>query len=104
MKIVLILSLLTFNLFAKESVDKVVAIVNSEPVLQSELSAMPARAKKEGGLDDALLLDESADKIKSDSTLQLNYLIREKLVESEVKRLNLIEWHQSLMQDLRYFY
>ena len=74
---------------AKESVDKVIAIVNSEPILQSELKAMPARSKKEGGLDDALMLDEKLDTLRTDSKVQLEYLIREKLVESEVKRLNL---------------
>ncbi len=77
------------NLFAKETVDKIIAIVNSEPVLQSELSAMPTRSKKEGGLDEALLLDEKKEALKSDSKAQLDYLIREKLVESEIKKLNL---------------
>ncbi len=85
---VLVASVATFS-FAKDVVDKVVAIVNSEPILLSELSAMPARSKKEGGLDEALLLDEKAEKIKSDSKAQLDYLIREKLIESEIKRLNL---------------
>ncbi len=87
--IVFLCSVFSMSVFAKDLVDKVIAIVNSEPILQSELSAMPARAKKEGGVDDALLLDEKIDKIKTDSAAQLNYLIREKLVESEVKRLNL---------------
>jgi peptidyl-prolyl cis-trans isomerase SurA len=74
---------------AKETVDKIIAIVNSEPVLQSELKAMPARSQKDGGLDDALMLDEPISKFKTDAGAQLEYLIREKLVESEVKRLNL---------------
>jgi peptidyl-prolyl cis-trans isomerase SurA len=50
---------------------------------------MSDRTKKDGAIDDALLLDEKIDKLKSDSKSQLDYLIREKLVESEVKKLNL---------------
>jgi peptidyl-prolyl cis-trans isomerase SurA len=75
--------------FSKDIVDRVVAIVNSEPILKSELDSMPERSKKDGAIDDALLLDEKRDTIKSDTKTQLDYLIREKLVESEVKRLNL---------------
>lgn len=80
---------LSSSAFSKEIVDRVVAIVNSEPILKSELDAMGDRSKKDGAIDDALLLDEKIDKLKSDSKSQLDYLIREKLVESEVKKLNL---------------
>ena len=89
MKLFLLFTLAISAAFASESVDKIIAIVNSEPVLRSELSAMPARSKKEGGLDDALLLDEKKETLKSDSKAQLDYLIREKLIESEIKKLNL---------------
>lgn len=75
--------------FGKETVDRVIAVVNSEPILQSELTAMSVRSKKEGGLDETLLFEEKSDKIKSDTKAQLEYLIREKLIESEVKKLNL---------------
>lgn len=81
--------LLSSTAFSKEIVDRVVAIVNSEPILKSELDSMTDRTKKEGAIDDALLLDEKLDKLKTDSKSQLDYLIREKLVESEVKKLNL---------------
>jgi peptidyl-prolyl cis-trans isomerase SurA len=77
------------GVFAKDSVDKIIAIVNSEPILQSELSAVPARSKKEGGIDETLLLNEKREALKTDSKAQLDYLIREKLVESEIKKLNL---------------
>lgn len=42
-------------MFSKEIVDRVVAIVNSEPILKSELDAMGDRTKKDGAIDDALL-------------------------------------------------
>lgn len=89
--LVLLLALIStsFSAFSKELVDKVIAVVNSEAVLQSELNSLVSRSKKQGGVDDSLLLEDSLEKLKSDRQAQLNYLIREKLVESEIKRQNL---------------
>jgi peptidyl-prolyl cis-trans isomerase SurA len=75
---------------AKEVVNKIIAIVNSEPVLQSELNHFPKRLKQEGGIDDSLVLDEApVSVLKTDTKKQLDYLIREKMIQSEVKKLNL---------------
>ena len=75
---------------AKEVVNKIIAIVNSEPILQSELNSFPKRLKQEGGIDDSLVLDEApVSVLKTDSKKQLDYLIREKMIQSEVKKLNL---------------
>ena len=79
----------TIALANKEIVDKVIAVVNSEPVLQSDLNDLSSRSKKEGGIDEALLLGEPVEKLKNSAQEQLEYLIREKLVESEIKRQNL---------------
>lgn len=72
-----------------EVVDKIVAVVNSESVLQSELNSFPLRLKKEGSLDESLLLDQKVSDLKSSRSQQLQFIIREKLVESEVKKQNL---------------
>lgn len=75
---------------AKEVVNKVVAIVNSEPILQSDVKTFSKRLKQEGGIDDSLVFDEAPVKVlRTDSKQQLEYLIREKMILSEVKRLNL---------------
>ncbi len=74
---------------AKEVVDRVVATVNNEIVLLSDLKNMQIRVKKQGAIDETLLLGESIDVLKSDKKSQLAFLIREKLVESEIKRLGL---------------
>lgn len=74
---------------AKEVVDKVIAIVNSEAILQSELTALVGRSKKEGGIDEALLLEDKIEDLRNQSKLQMDFLIREKLVESEIKKQNL---------------
>ena len=82
--------LLTFAADKKiEVVDKIVAIVNSESVLQSELNSFSLRLKKEGSLDESLLLDQKPSDLKTNRAQQLQFIIREKLVESEVKKQNL---------------
>jgi peptidyl-prolyl cis-trans isomerase SurA len=74
---------------AKEVVNKIIAIVNSEPILQSELTSFAGRLKKDGSIDESLVLDETPTSLKSDTKKQLEYLIREKMIESEVKKQNL---------------
>lgn len=70
-------------------VDKIIATVGSEAVLQSDLNEMPSRLKKDGSIDETMLIDDKIEDLKSNRAVQLQYLIREKLVESEIKRQNL---------------
>ncbi|HEX7674436.1 MAG TPA: peptidylprolyl isomerase [Bdellovibrio sp.] len=72
-----------------EVVEKTLAIVNSEIVLESDLKTLQKRMTKPGMVDDALLDGKSVDSLKGDRKAQLEYLINEKLIESEIKRLNL---------------
>jgi peptidyl-prolyl cis-trans isomerase SurA len=90
----LILFVLIFSFFssfgaAKGLVDKAVVVINSEPILQSELQTLISRTKKEGGIDELLLFEDSLSKLKSDRKMQIDFLIKEKLIESEIKRLGL---------------
>ncbi len=89
----IIISLFPYLTFAAdkkvEVVDKIVAIVNSESILQSDLNSFSSRLKKEGSLDESLLLELKAADLKSNRSEQLQFIIREKLVESEVKKQNL---------------
>ena len=88
--LVLVLTLIASqNLQAKEVVNKIIAIVNSEVILQSELLNFSSRLKKDGAIDDSLALDETPTTLKSDSKKQLEYLIREKMIQSEIKKQNL---------------
>jgi peptidyl-prolyl cis-trans isomerase SurA len=75
--------------FSKEVVDKVKASVNNEIVLLSELKNMESRLKRAGAVDESLLLGKKPEDLKGNKRAQLDYLIRERLVESEVKRLNM---------------
>lgn len=83
-----------FSLFfsvvsAKTLVDKAVVVVNSEPILQSELTALVSRTKKEGGIDELLLFEDPISKLKTDRKAQIDFLIKEKLIDSEISRLGL---------------
>ena len=91
MKYTIILAALFFSgtLMAKEVVDRVVATINSEIILLSDVKNMQNRVKKQGSIDETLLLGDSPEVIKTDRKSQLAFLIREKLVESEIKRLGM---------------
>ncbi len=78
------------NVFAaKELVDKVIASINSEVILLSDLKKLQSRAGKAGAIDESLLLGEKAETLKSDKNAQLQFLIREKLISAEIKRQGL---------------
>lgn len=87
--IFLFLSIFSSLAFSKEVVDKIAASVNNEIVLLSELKNMDARLKKVGAVEESLLLGASLDSLKGNKKAQLDFLIREKLVDSEIKRLNM---------------
>lgn len=70
-------------------VNKIIAAVGSEAILKSDLDSFESRLKKDGSIDEALLLDKTLEELKKSKSEQLQYLIREKMVESEIKRLNL---------------
>ncbi len=87
--IILISLFVSSTTFSKEIVNKIIAIVNTEPVLLSDVETFSARIKKSGSIDETLLTGESLIDLKSNSKKQLDFLIREKLIESEVKKQNL---------------
>ncbi len=86
---------------AREVVDGVVAVVNDEVVLDSDLRTFQARIKKEGMIDDLLLAGQKLDELKKDSKAQLEFLISEKLLDTEVKRLNLAITVERVEQEIR---
>jgi peptidyl-prolyl cis-trans isomerase SurA len=74
---------------SKELVDKIVASVSSDVLLLSEVKSFSARVDRPGSVDDTLLLGTSLDTLKKNKAEQLNYLLREKILDSEIKRLGL---------------
>jgi Parvulin-like peptidyl-prolyl isomerase len=84
-----------------ELVEKTVAIVNSEVIFESDFKDLQKRIGKPGMIDDSLLGDKAPESLKSDRKAQLEYLINEKLVTSEIKRLNLAVTEDRVSSELR---
>lgn len=72
-----------------EIVEKTVAIVNSELVLESDFKELNKRIGKDGLVDETLLLSKPVSSLKNNRAAQLDYLINERILQSEIKRLNL---------------
>lgn len=82
-------SLLLATTCRAEVVEKTVAIVNSELVLASDFKDLEKKIGKPGLIDESILFDKPASSLKNNHKAQLEYLINERLLESEIKRLNL---------------
>jgi peptidyl-prolyl cis-trans isomerase SurA len=82
--------MLAFPIFAHaEIAERIVAIINNEIVLESDFRTLQHKLKTPAMVDEALLpSNKSVDDLKKDRKAQLDYLINEKIMESEVKRLN----------------
>ena len=100
---ILVLSMLMSSgaLAAREKVEGIVAIVNSEIVTESEVRAFAKKVENEAIIDDLLLLGATPQSLKGSRKAQLDYLINEKLLESEIKRLNLSVTVERVEQELR---
>jgi parvulin-like peptidyl-prolyl isomerase len=82
-------AILSIAFFAKaELVDRIVAIVNSEIILESDFQNLKNKIHGSGMIDESLV-DSDQETLAKDRSAQLNYLINERLLDSEVKRLNL---------------
>lgn len=89
MKNGLLLSLMLFSApFSAhaEIVERIVAIVNDDVVLQTDLAAFRNKLKNNGLVDDALLEFYDKKKMTADGKVLTNYLIDERLIDSEVRR------------------
>lgn len=85
----LIFALFTAAPCHAEVVEKTVAIVNSELVLESDFKDLEKKIGQPGLVDESILFDKPASSLKGNRKAQLEYLISEKLLRSEIKKLNL---------------
>jgi peptidyl-prolyl cis-trans isomerase SurA len=72
-----------------EVVERIVAVVNSEIILESDIKKLQVNLKKRDLIFDYLMPADEAAFSKGDRQALLEYLINEKIMDSEVKRLNL---------------
>lgn len=97
----LIVGFFSVSIFAAEPVDRVLAVVNDEIVTASELKGLEERLKKSTPIDDLLLFGKPVESLKANQAAQLNYLINEKIIASEIKRLNLSVTIERIEQEIR---
>ncbi|MAF89963.1 MAG: peptidylprolyl isomerase [Bdellovibrionota bacterium] len=88
MKKFLSIALLTCSLFANAEVyDRILAVVNGEILTLSDMNQFKARLKKQKLADD--LFQANPESLLKNKKLLLDHLIDQKIVDSEVSRLNL---------------
>lgn len=99
---VLFIALLSsLPLFASaEVVERVAAIVNSEAILESDFTALKKKSSKSDFLYPFLVQDNFDRLKKGDRQASLDYLIGEKILESEIKRLNLNVTYAKVEQEI----
>ncbi|PIS10599.1 MAG: survival protein SurA [Bdellovibrio sp. CG10_big_fil_rev_8_21_14_0_10_47_8] len=106
MKFFLVLSLSISSLFLSshsyaEIVDRILAVVNTEIVTESDLKNFAKKVSQGSMIDDLLLFGQKQDTLKNNRTAQLNYLIDERILDSEIKRLNLSVTIERVEQEIR---
>ncbi len=74
---------------ADRIVDRIVAIMNNEIILESDIKNLEKSLSQEKPLDEFSLLNLKAEDLKTSRKSQIDYLINEKIFDSEIKRLNL---------------
>ena len=84
-----------------EIVERVVAVVNNEIITQSDVSGFGKKLERNNFLDDLLLFGKSPAELSKNSAEQLSYMINERLMDSEVKRLNLSVTIERVEQEIR---
>lgn len=99
--VLVILFLLSGLAQARELVDGTLVTVNNEAILESDLRSFHERLKKNGMVDDLLLDDKSLADLKKNRSDQLEYLVNEKILDTEVKRLNLNITLERVEQEIR---
>lgn len=86
----ILLGVLTTSLVIHaELVEKIVAIVNSEIILESDFKILENKIKNSSMIDDSLIESGDVNSLSDNRKAKLDYLINERILDSEVKRLNL---------------
>lgn len=97
----LLSSLVTSAPVSAKVVDKIVAIVNDQIVTESDAEAFKKSLSNGGMMDDALMSMVDPKKLLNDRDALLNYLIDEKVLDSEVKKKNLEVTVERVEQEIR---
>ncbi len=95
------LLILNFFSFSSITIDRVVAVVNNEAILESDLATLEKKAHNPALIEEVLLQNQSATDLRKSSESRLNYLINERLLDSQVKRLSLTASSERIDQEIK---
>lgn len=84
--------------WAGEVVERIVAVVNDDIVLLSDVDRYSAEIRK-GAIVDDLLADDPKELLK-DRTKLIEHLINEKVIESEIKKRNLLVNYEQVEKEI----
>jgi peptidyl-prolyl cis-trans isomerase SurA len=101
MFLTLFCSFLVSNAASAKVVDKIVAIVNDQIISESDAETFKKSLSNGGMQDDALIQMVDPKKLLADRNALLNYLIDEKVLDSEVKKKNLEVTVERVEQEIR---
>lgn len=101
LKFILFAFFFSGQVLAAELIDKTIAIVNNEVIVESDLKGFSNKIGQNGMVDEMLLFGVSLENLKKNRDSQLQYLINEKVLESEIKRLNLNVTIERVEQEIR---
>lgn len=88
-------------LAARENLEGITAVVDNEVILASDLEIFRGKLNTPGMIDEMLLMGTKIDDLKKDRKKQLDYLISERILDSEIKRLNLAITIERVEQEIR---
>ncbi|MCB0361890.1 MAG: peptidylprolyl isomerase [Bdellovibrionales bacterium] len=83
------------------TIERILAIVNDEIVLQSDLDSYKSKLASGGLVDDAVLRFSDTKQLLKDQKSLIEHLIDEKIIDSEVKRLGLNVPIEKVEQEIR---
>lgn len=98
---ILSLSLAGFLIFSQTPVDRIVAVVNNEVILESDLTAVAKKAEKTALIEEVLLQGSAPGDLKKSREARLSYLINERLMDAAVKRLGLSATQERVDQEIK---
>ncbi len=101
MKLLALLFFLTPQLTYAKVVDRILVIVNSEILTESDVTEYHHKLKSGGLIDNALLTLRDPQKLLKNRTYLLDHLIDEKLLDVEIKRQNLQATIEQVEKEIR---
>jgi peptidyl-prolyl cis-trans isomerase SurA len=84
-----------------EIIERIVAVINNEIILESDFVRLKQKMENSTLIDDSMIIDSNLEAMKNSRKVQLAYLTNERVLDSEVKRLNLSVTMERVDQEIK---